>query len=76
MSTHAHITVTLDPAEVKVRRIPSALGDFSVLDLGDVSVYVVTRADLDALQAALDTIRAAMDVADMAPGELVEVWGK
>ena len=53
---------------------------------GRVDIYVQSIPVLDALQAALDEVRdhltasempaAEMPIADMAPGELVEAWGK
>jgi len=50
-----------DADEIRGRRVPSELGDFSVLDIGDLTIYIMGHPTLDALQAALDTIRAEMD---------------
>ena len=76
MTTHVSVAITINPGEVTARRVPSVMGDFHVLEIGSVSVHVITRADLDALVGALDKIRAGMEMNDMTPGELIEVYGK
>ena len=57
-----------DPSGIGSRRFPDNRGGaFSTLDLDagetHVSIFVSRRADLDALQAALDAIRWDMDMA-------------
>lgn len=69
------VTIQFGPEDVGVRHIPFASGDFHVLNIGLTSIYI-TRAELDALQRALDEIRAEMDITDMTVGELVEVYGR
>jgi hypothetical protein len=70
MATHVGVDVFLDKDEIHVRRFREHGDPFSTLDLVDggsaVRVFVSDRPVLDALQAALDTIRADMDAADAA----------
>jgi hypothetical protein len=82
------VSIHPDPAGIQARRYAHSPGDaFSTLDLmvaGEThaSIFISTRPVLDALQAALDAIRADMDaadalpIADWAPGELVEAFGR
>ena len=65
------ITITVQPeaGEITTQRVPSALGDFSVLRVCGAWIYVVERATLDAFQAALDEIRAAMDASEEPAGD-------
>ena len=63
----ASINVSVDPDSdgIRTRRIRGHVPPFSTLDLGSgansVCIYVSDRPVLDALQAALDAIRADMD---------------
>ena len=64
------ISVHPEAGEITARRVPSRLGDFGVLDIGpDLAVYVAYRSILDALQAALDEIRADMDAGQEPAGD-------
>ena len=68
------VHVSIDPklGEIGTRRIPSVTlaGDFHALDIGPAAViFVCNRATLDALQAALDEIRADMDAAEEPAGD-------
>jgi hypothetical protein len=80
-----------DPAGITTRHFPGGPPAFSTLEFAvsgerATTIFVRNRPVLDALQAALDAIRADMDaseapvaglpIADMAPGELVGVFGK
>lgn len=88
-----------DPSGIGARRFPGSGrtdGPFSTLDLkvreGRIAIFVSNRAVLNAIQVALDEIRADMDAAAQTasdqvptvmadwpagpPGELVEVFGK
>ena len=64
-------TVTVQPeaGEIATRRVPCELGDFSVIEIAHTSIYVSNHATLDALQAALDEIRAAMDASEEPAGD-------
>jgi hypothetical protein len=75
-----HVTVAMhDDSEGRDRLRVIHLGPSAVDSL---TIHVQNRAVLDALQAALDEIRADTDreetaeIAGMAPGEIVEAYGK
>jgi hypothetical protein len=51
-----------DAQEIRTKRFPQGTDPFSILYVSpDVSIYISDRPVLDALQAALDKIRADMD---------------
>ena len=62
-TTRVDLSVHPEAGEIRGRRLPDyGAGTFSILDIGPhVTIFIVERAVLDALQAALDTIRADMD---------------
>lgn len=73
----ASINVNVDPTPdgIGARRITGHAPPFSTLDLdsgaNSVTVYVCDRPVLDALQSALDAIRAHFDAEQVAEPEAV-----
>ena len=65
MGTNTYISIHPDPREVRAdieRELrPPRFCHYRCVDIGPVSIFISDRLVLDALQAALDEIRADMD---------------
>jgi len=65
MGTNLYISIHPDPREVRAdiegAPRPSRFGGYRCVEIGSVSIFISDRYVLDALQAALGVIRAAVD---------------
>jgi len=73
MGSNVYVSIHPDSREVRadiIRHGPRGLG-YRCVDIGLVTIFIFDRPVLDALQAALDEIRADMDSVEV--GDLAAV---